>query len=65
MTLYGEKSMIDENAIMVYINRLRQKIEDTPTSPRIYSNGSRSWLLICNTKNGLTGNSYRSNLFIK
>lgn len=30
--VWGE-SMIDENAIMVYINRLRQKIEDTPTSP--------------------------------
>ena len=30
--VWGE-SMIDENAIMVYINRLHQKIEDTPTSP--------------------------------
>lgn len=30
--VWGE-SMIDENAIMVYINRLRQKIEDTTTSP--------------------------------
>lgn len=27
-------SIIDENAIMVYINRLRQKIEDDPGKPR-------------------------------
>lgn len=27
-------SIIDENAIMVYINRLRQKIEDDPAKPR-------------------------------
>ena len=27
-------SIIDENAIMVYINRLRQKIEDDPSKPR-------------------------------
>lgn len=27
-------AIIDENAIMVYINRLRQKIEDDPTKPR-------------------------------
>lgn len=26
--------IIDENAIMVYINRLRQKIEDDPSAPR-------------------------------
>lgn len=26
-------TLIDENAIMVYINRLRQKIEDNPSSP--------------------------------
>ena len=26
--------IVDENAIMVYINRLRQKIEDDPSSPR-------------------------------
>ena len=27
-------SIIDENAIMVYINRLRQKIEDDPSNPK-------------------------------
>ena len=27
-------SIVDENAIMVYINRLRQKIEEDPASPR-------------------------------
>lgn len=27
-------SIVDENAIMVYVNRLRQKIEDDPSSPK-------------------------------
>ena len=27
-------SIIDENAVMVYVNRLRQKIEDDPTEPQ-------------------------------
>lgn len=31
--VWGE-SIIDENAIMVYINRLRQKIEDDPSKPK-------------------------------
>ena len=31
--VWGE-TIIDENAIMVYINRLRQKIEDEPSKPR-------------------------------
>ena len=31
--VWGE-AIIDENAIMVYINRLRQKIEDDPSNPR-------------------------------
>lgn len=31
--IWGE-TVIDENAIMVYINRLRQKIEDDPSKPR-------------------------------
>ena len=31
--IWGE-SIIDENAIMVYINRLRAKIEDDPGSPK-------------------------------
>ena len=31
--IWGE-TIIDENAIMVYINRLRQKIEDDPSKPR-------------------------------
>ena len=30
--IWGE-SIVDENAIMVYINRLRQKIEDDPSKP--------------------------------
>ena len=30
--IWGE-ALIDENAIMVYINRLRQKIEDDPSKP--------------------------------
>lgn len=31
--VWGE-AIIDENAVMVYINRLRQKIEDDPSKPR-------------------------------
>lgn len=31
-------AIVDENAIMVYINRLRQKIEDTPESPKYIQN---------------------------
>ena len=31
--VWGE-AIVDENAVMVYINRLRQKIEDDPASPR-------------------------------
>lgn len=31
--VWGE-ALIDENAIMVYINRLRQKIEDDPSKPK-------------------------------
>jgi DNA-binding response OmpR family regulator len=31
--VWGE-AIIDENAIMVYINRLRQKIEDEPSKPQ-------------------------------
>ena len=31
--IWGE-AIVDENAIMVYINRLRQKIEDDPSKPR-------------------------------
>ena len=31
--IWGE-ALIDENAIMVYINRLRQKIEDDPAKPK-------------------------------
>lgn len=30
--IWGD-TLIDENAIMVYVNRLRQKIEDDPSSP--------------------------------
>ena len=35
--LWGE-AVIDENAIMVYINRLRQKIEDDPSKPKFIQN---------------------------
>ncbi len=35
--IWGE-AVIDENAIMVYINRLRQKIEDEPSKPRFIQN---------------------------
>lgn len=35
--LWGE-AIIDENAVMVYINRLRQKIEDVPSSPKFIQN---------------------------
>ena len=35
--IWGE-AIIDENAIMVYINRLRQKIEDDPAKPRYIQN---------------------------
>lgn len=31
--IWGE-TIVDENAIMVYINRLRQKIEEDPSNPR-------------------------------
>ena len=31
--IWGE-SIIDENAIMVYINRLRAKIEENPSEPK-------------------------------
>ena len=31
--IWGD-TIIDENAIMVYVNRLRQKIEDDPSNPR-------------------------------
>ena len=31
--VWGE-TIVDENAIMVYINRLRQKIEDDPSKPQ-------------------------------
>lgn len=31
--IWGEK-IVDENAIMVYINRIRQKIEDDPAKPK-------------------------------
>ena len=33
-TLVWGEAIIDENAIMVYINRLRQKIEENPSKPR-------------------------------
>ncbi|MBE5768994.1 MAG: response regulator transcription factor [Clostridiales bacterium] len=35
--IWGE-AVIDENAIMVYINRLRQKIEDDPSKPQFIRN---------------------------
>ena len=35
--LWGE-AIIDENAIMVYINRLRQKIEEDPSHPQYLQN---------------------------
>ena len=31
--IWGE-AIVDENAIMVYINRLRQKIEENPAHPK-------------------------------
>lgn len=35
--IWGE-AVIDENAIMVYVSRLRQKIEDDPSSPKYIQN---------------------------
>jgi len=35
--IWGE-AVIDENAIMVYVSRLRQKIEDDPSTPRYIQN---------------------------
>lgn len=35
--IWGE-AIIDENAVMVYINRLRQKIEDVPSAPKYIQN---------------------------
>ena len=36
--LIWDSVIIDENAVMVYINRLRQKIEDTPSKPTFIRN---------------------------
>ena len=36
--IWGE-AIIDENAIMVYVNRLRQKIEEDPSSPKYIQTG--------------------------
>lgn len=35
--IWGD-SIIDENAVMVYVNRLRQKIEDDPPNPKYIVN---------------------------
>jgi len=35
--IWGE-AVIDENAIMVYVSRLRQKIEDDPSAPKFIQN---------------------------
>ena len=35
--IWGE-TVIDENAIMVYVSRLRQKIEDDPATPKYIQN---------------------------
>ena len=35
--IWGE-NQIDENVVMVYINRLRQKIEDDPAHPSYIQN---------------------------
>ena len=35
--VWGE-AIIDENAVMVYVNRLRQKIEDDPSNPKYQQN---------------------------
>lgn len=35
--IWGD-SIIDENAVMVYVNRLRQKIEDDPSNPKYIVN---------------------------
>ena len=35
--IWGEV-VIDENAIMVYVSRLRQKIEDDPANPKFIQN---------------------------
>lgn len=35
--VWGE-AIIDENAVMVYVNRLRQKIEDDPSNPKYLQN---------------------------
>lgn len=35
--IWGE-AIIDENAVMVYVNRLRQKIEDNPSDPKYIQN---------------------------
>ena len=36
--VWGGDGVIDENAIMVYINRLRQKVEDDPSHPKFIRN---------------------------
>lgn len=39
-------SIVDENAIMVYISHLRNKIEDNPKSPPLHQNRVGPWLQI-------------------
>ena len=33
-TIWGDDSPVDENKVMVYINRIRSKIEDDPSNPK-------------------------------
>ena len=35
--VWGQE-IVDENAVMVYINRLRQKLEEDPSSPKYIQN---------------------------
>ena len=35
--IWGE-ALIDENSVMVYVNRLRQKIEEEPSRPQYLQN---------------------------
>ena len=36
--LIWNNAIVDENAVMVYVNRLRQKIEDAPSNPKYIKN---------------------------
>ncbi len=45
--IWGNLIAVDDNAIMVYINRLRSKIETTPARPSTSSPSAASAIVSC------------------